>query len=86
MNGANFESALIEQKNHILTLVNNDNYEEAILKLKFVKDMWISVDYGYKVREIIERIVKQIDEQMIDVHWKTASQLKFFRTSALMLE
>lgn len=66
------ENALIHQKDNLIKLVNNGEYEKAITLLNFVQDMWNEVGYDYKVREIKERIRNAIKEHLWhdNPHWK----------------
>lgn len=54
--GDDAENALIEQKNTLLRMVNGEKYEEAIVCLNFVQPFWETVGYGYKVKEVRQRI------------------------------
>ncbi len=53
--------ALVMQKNALLTLVNEGKYEEATAILNFLAPSWEAERYGYKVREIRERIKRELD-------------------------
>jgi hypothetical protein len=48
----NLDNALIHQKDHILNLVRDEKYEEAILLLNFSEELWATCEYAYKTREI----------------------------------
>jgi len=74
----NAENALVKQKDAIIGLVNDGNYEKAIELLDFVKEMWIAVGYEYKIKEIKARVKNAIFEHMWveSVHWKTKAKFK----------
>ena len=53
--------ALVSQKNDLLRMVNEGKYEDAIAILAFLTPSWTADGYGYKVREIRERISRELD-------------------------
>ena len=66
------DNLLIHQKDHILALVRDDKYEEALLLLNFVRPMWEQFDYLYKYEEIKRNMEERCREQAIEAtHWKT---------------
>lgn len=66
------ENELMRQKDHIIGLVNDEKYEEALSLLNFSADLWARVGYDYKTREIRERIKRDIKEHLWNCsHWKT---------------
>lgn len=66
------ENELVDQKNKILALVNEEEFDKAILLLHFATPLWLKCDYGYKVREIQQRIKDAIRHKRIHAeHWKT---------------
>jgi hypothetical protein len=65
------DNALIRQKDHILDLVRDEKYEEAIVLLNFSEDLWATCTYAYKTREIRERIRDALRaKQHVCAHWK----------------
>jgi len=50
------DNALVRQKDHILTFVNEGKLLEAVCMLSVVKDMWWFAGYAYKWYEILKRI------------------------------
>jgi uncharacterized alkaline shock family protein YloU len=56
------ENELVHQKDRILALVNEEEYEKALFLLNFVTELWVKVEYGYKISEIKERIKGNIRE------------------------
>lgn len=54
------DNALIRQKDHILNLVRDGQYEEALTLLAFSEDLWATCTYAYKTREIRERIREEL--------------------------
>lgn len=65
------DNALIRQKNAILELVNDGQYEEALTLLAFSEDLWATCTYAYKTREIRERIREELRaKQHVCAHWK----------------
>jgi hypothetical protein len=66
------ENQLIHQKNHIIDLVNDEKYEEALSLLNFSAELWESIGYAYKTAEIRDRIREAIKAHVFDsTHWKT---------------
>ena len=65
------DNHLVRQKDHILSLVREDNFEEALTLLKFVRPMWTEFNYLYKFEEIKAIIVERLRQNATDVHWKT---------------
>lgn len=53
-------NALVRQKDKILGLCNADKLSEAYAHLTFVRDLWESTSYGYKIWEVLERIKRNI--------------------------
>ncbi len=74
----NTENALVHQKDQLIKLVNDGDYEKAIMLLDFVKEMWLAMGYDYKTREIKERIANAIREHVWhdNPHWKQKAKLK----------
>lgn len=66
------ENALIHQKDNLIKLVNDGQYEKAIMLLNFVEELWAAVGYEYKTKEIKERIKNAIQEHLWhdNPHWK----------------
>lgn len=65
------DNALIRQKDAILALVNNEEYEQALTLLAFSEDLWATCSYAYKTSEIRERIRTALREkQHVCAHWK----------------
>ena len=76
MNLQALDFALIRQKDHILSLVNEDKFEEAIALLNFSENLWDVASYSYKTREIREIIKTALREkQHVCAHWKTHEKL-----------
>jgi len=71
------DNCLIRQKDHILTLVNEEKYEEAIVLLDFSEELWAECTYAYKTREIRERIKNALREKIhVCAHWKQHEKWK----------
>lgn len=49
-------NALVHQKNRLLALCNDGRYEQALDLLEFVAESWQAAGYGYKAREIRDRV------------------------------
>ncbi len=63
--------ALIRQKDHILGLVRDGKYEEALTLLNFSADLWAACSYAYKTAEIREIIRSEVRQHMNGCcHWK----------------
>lgn len=63
--------ALIRQKDHILGLVRDEKYEEALTLLNFSANLWEVCSYAYKTAEIREIIRRAVREHVINAsHWK----------------
>lgn len=66
------ENILVEQKNKILHLCNEGQYDTVVCLLAFVTPLWEKCEYGYKIQEIKERIKASIRRGIIEAdHWKT---------------
>ena len=48
----NLNNELVAQKDHILALVNDGRYQEALTLLEFARQLWTAAGYGYKTYEI----------------------------------
>ncbi len=61
-------NVLVMQKNALLALINEGKLEEAVRILNFLAPTWQAGNYGYKVREIKERIKRSLDalERLLD--------------------
>jgi hypothetical protein len=71
------DNALIRQKNHILGLINDEKYGEAILLLNFSEDLWATCTYAYKTRELRDRICNELRaKQGVCAHWKQHEKWK----------
>lgn len=71
MNMDNIDNALVRQKNHILTLINDEKYEEAMTLLDFSADLWATCSYTYKTAELRNRIKAELEnKQLCCGHWK----------------
>ncbi len=69
--------ALVMQKNALLTLVNEGKYEQASTILDFLAPSWEAERYGYKVREIRERIRRELDDLAFHAeHHQTEAKYK----------
>jgi hypothetical protein len=74
VNSAQLDNALVAQKNHLLELINEGYYGEAIQLLMFVKELWDAVGYRYKTVELKERIKQAIDIKLQEsTHYKTVA-------------
>lgn len=63
--------SLIKQKDHILALVRDEKYEEALTLLNFSANLWEVCSYAYKTAEIREIIRTALREkQHVCAHWK----------------
>lgn len=66
------EDELVHQKNHILSLVNEGKYEDAVTLLNFSEELWAKASYGYKTKEIRERIREEVRNLVLSSeHHKT---------------
>ncbi len=61
LDNANISSALVHQKDHIIILINNEEYEKALWTLCFVKEVWESLNYGYKTKELFQRLKDSVN-------------------------
>lgn len=67
----NLENELVRQKDHILSLINNEEYEEANLLLNFSKELWAKASYAYKWDELKQRIrAELLNKRQCCAHWK----------------
>lgn len=70
------DNELVGQKDGILELVNNGEYERALDRLEFVKPLWLKCSYGYKYREILNRMCDEVRVKWCDaVHHKTREKI-----------
>lgn len=46
------DSLLIQQKNDILTYINNEEYDKALAILLVICGVWQACHYGYKYNEL----------------------------------
>ena len=82
MHEQTLDNCLVHQKNHIIDLIDNGSHEEAIVILKFVKELWTAASYGYKFNELKQRGINATDNREDCRHWKhvqalTAKQNKY---------
>lgn len=52
----NISNALVHQKDYIISLTNEGAYTKAYELLSFVEELWKALDYGYKIKELKERV------------------------------
>jgi len=50
------ENILVAQKNLIISMINDGKISSAYAMLMVVRELWENCDYGYKVKEIDNRI------------------------------
>lgn len=55
-----FDNQLVRQKNKIIELINDNKIEQAKAALEVVTEMWETNSYGYKVKELNERIANKV--------------------------
>lgn len=56
----NIENELVRQKDSILQSVNHGEYERAMDRLQFAKELWFKCGYDYKYREIVLRLIEEV--------------------------
>ncbi len=56
------DNELVKQKNEIIRMIQDGEHYEAKFILDFVAPLWNSVGYGYKERELQERLKTSIEE------------------------
>lgn len=80
------DNALIHQKDYIISLIDNQEFSEAILLLRFCKELWEVSEYGYKHRELLGRLEQQL-KLVIDngCHWKTRNKIEGFQMACRSL-
>ena len=59
MTESDLDNLLVDQKNSILRLVNAGEFDRAETALDVVSALWHATRYGYKFREITERIATE---------------------------
>jgi hypothetical protein len=70
-------NALVHQKNTIIDLIDFHSYEEAILLLAFTKELWEECSYGYKWKELQDRLLTTLrSQQEENTHWKQVKSLQ----------
>ncbi len=70
----NVENELVHQKNAILRLVNDGEYEQALTHLNLVGPLWMECGYGYKLKEIRQRVK--------DTYWHNYVMAEHHQTQA----
>ena len=71
----NLDNELVNQKNHLLELVADEKFEEAITILEFVAELWAKCNYAYKTKEIRTRIRDKIQAYIFNAnHHKTVEK------------
>ncbi len=68
------ENQLVDQKNVILELVNEGQYDKALMLLDFASGLWQQCGYGYKIKEIRQRVK--------DAYWHNAVVADHHQTQA----
>jgi hypothetical protein len=58
---AELSNALVAQKDYIIRLINDGHITGAATALGVVSDMWNACGYGYKIRELNNRISIALD-------------------------
>lgn len=85
---AEARNALVKQKDQILAYLSiaddADDFEEALVKLRLVADLWQALGYGYKAKEIAANTInamyrkKTEAEDMLDCSRRNTSQWKIW--------
>lgn len=74
---AELDNALVAQKNHILAIINNGDLVHALDMIAFTEPVWIAAGYGYKIREMRDRVKEQANHLMLNAkHWKIEAKYK----------
>ncbi len=71
------DTALMAQKDYILKLINDEEYQSALHLLTFSKKLWASLNYGYKTKEIFERLKREVNVKILESkHHKTTKHFE----------
>lgn len=85
--GCDVHNAIVDQKNDIINRINTaeDGKDlEAVASLVlFLKPLWEAVDYGYKVRELRQRIIDRADQLAEGIRGVLGSSRKNFKGRSL---
>lgn len=69
------ENELIHQKNALLNLINDGQFEQATLILNFIEELWEKCNYAYKTKELRFRIRDGVWSRINDAtHHKVAAK------------
>jgi BioD-like phosphotransacetylase family protein len=82
------ENDLVAQKDAIIGLVNEDNLMDALAVLKVVGPMWCEVDYGYKLLELLERVIdraKEVDYSELEEMDYTTGEVREMQLGARIM-
>lgn len=70
--GYEIDNELVRQKDTILQSINIGDFERAIDRLEFAKELWFKCGYDYKYREIVLRLIEEVRFKFNTAdHWKT---------------
>lgn len=80
------DNALVHQKDTIINHIDDLHYEEAILLLTFTKELWEECSYGYKWKELQERLLNTLKtQQEFNTHWKQVKALQAIAQKVIKL-
>lgn len=60
------DNLLVSQKNAIIEAIDNGYYIRAAIMLDTVKEMWLTLDYSYKFKELEERLKIARTQERLD--------------------
>jgi len=72
------ENALIEQKDFILTEINDEHFEVAIAMLRVVLPVWAVAGYRYKAIECLNRLRIDIQAKVDSISYQARSRKQYF--------
>lgn len=68
----NIDNFLVHQKNEIIDLINNEQFDEANKILNFIAPLWFAANYGYKYHELVKRWNMAVKDKIVTAtHHKT---------------
>ena len=72
------ENALVEQKDLILTEINDEHFEVAIAMLRVVLPVWAVAGYRYKAIECCDRLQRECQAKIDAMAYQARSRKQLF--------
>lgn len=68
------DNELIRQKDRLIVLVNDGQFQEALTILEFVRELWEAAGYGYKYHEMVTRIRAAVWDRVVNANHANTSR------------